>query len=53
MGDLKNKVRFSSTLPTELQQKLKDYSKKSMIPVSKIIETALNEYLTKKQSAEK
>lgn len=31
MGDFKNEVRFSSILPIELQQHLKNYSEKSMI----------------------
>ena len=53
MSDLKNKIRFSSTLPIRLQQELKDYSEKSMIPISKILEAALTEYLSIKKSAKK
>lgn len=45
---LKNKVRFSSTLPPEVDKMLKDYSKESMIPISKIIETAIVEYISKR-----
>jgi len=45
MGDLKNKVRFSSTLPIELNQRLKDCSEKTMIPISKMLEKALTDYL--------
>lgn len=42
---LKNKVRFSSTLPPEVDKLLKDYSKQTMIPISKILEVAIAEYL--------
>jgi len=45
MGDLKSKVRFSSTLPIELQKQLKEYSEKSMVPISKILEQAISNYL--------
>ena len=42
---LKNKVRFSSTLPIELNRKLKECSEETMIPVSKILEKAIANYL--------
>ena len=42
---LKNKIRFSSTLTPEVEKLLKDYSKQSMIPISKIIEAAIVEYV--------
>lgn len=42
---LKNKVRFSSTLSPETNKMLKDFSKKTMIPISKIIEAAIIEYI--------
>lgn len=42
---LKNKVRFSSTLPPEVDKMLKDYSKETMIPISKILEAAIVEYI--------
>jgi len=47
MSDLKNRVRFTSTLPIKLKLKLDKYSKQSMIPISKIIEASLNEYFNK------
>lgn len=53
MGELINKVRFSSTLPIELQKQLKEYSEISMIPVSKILEAALTKYLEIQKSTEK
>lgn len=45
---LKNKVRFSSTLPPEVDKMLKDYSKETMIPISKIVEVAIVEYISRK-----
>lgn len=46
---LKNRERIGTTLPLELSKNLKDYSNKSMIPISKIIEKAIEEYLNKKE----
>lgn len=45
---LKNRERIGTTLPTELAKELKEYSKESMVPVSKIIEKAVEEYLQKR-----
>jgi metal-responsive CopG/Arc/MetJ family transcriptional regulator len=42
---LKNRERIGTSLPIELVEKLKDYSDKTMIPISKIIEKAIEEYL--------
>lgn len=47
---LKNKVRFSSTLTPEVDKMLKEYSKESMIPISKIIEKALIEYINNQKN---
>ena len=44
---LKNKVRFSSTLDKDINEKLKAYSEMTGIPISKIIAFALQEYLDK------
>ena len=49
---LKNKVRFSSTLPPEVDKMLKDYSKESMIPISKILEIAIVEYIERNKKGE-
>ena len=46
--NLKNKVRFSSTLTPEVDKVLKDYSKETMIPISKILEAAIMEYISKR-----
>lgn len=39
--ELKNRVRFSTTLDKEVEKKLKEYSKKSMIPISKLLDIAI------------
>lgn len=43
---LKNRVRFSSTLSPEADKALKEYSKKTMIPISKILDAAILKYIT-------
>ncbi len=45
--ELKNRVRFSTTLDKEVERKLKDYSKQTMIPISKIVDSAILEYVEK------
>ncbi len=45
--ELKNRVRFSTTLDKEVERKLKDYSKQTMIPISKIVDSAILEYVGK------
>ena len=47
---LTNRERIGTSLPIELVKKLKDYSDSTMIPISKIIEKAIQDYL---KSAEK
>lgn len=42
---LKNRERFSTTLEKDVVQKLKDYSKKTMIPISKIVNQAILDYI--------
>lgn len=49
---LKNKVRFSSTLTPEADKMLKDYSKETMIPISKIIEAAIVKYIAENKKGE-
>lgn len=49
---LKNKVRFSSTLTPEVDKMLKEYSKESMIPISKIIEIAIIKYIEENKKGE-
>ena len=49
---LKNKVRFSSTLSPDVDKMLKDFSKSTMIPISKIIEAAIVKYITESKKGE-
>ena len=42
---LKNRKRISTTLPLNLLSELREYSNTSMIPITKIIELALRQYL--------
>lgn len=49
---LKNKVRFSSTLTPEVDKMLKNYSKETMIPISKIIEVAIIKYISESKKGE-
>lgn len=42
---LKNRERIGTSLPIGLVKKLKEYSEKSMIPISKIIEKAVESYI--------
>ena len=42
---LKNKIRFSSTLFPNTEKKLKEYSENTGIPISKILERAINFYI--------
>ena len=44
---LKNRERVGTSLPVDLVNKLKDHSSKTMIPMSKLIEKAIEEYLEK------
>lgn len=44
---LKNRVRFSSTLSPEVDKALKEYSQKTMIPISKILDMAISEFVNK------
>ena len=45
--ELKNRVRFSTTLDKKTEKQLKEFSKKSLIPISKIVDNAIIEYLSK------
>ena len=45
IGMLKSRERIGTSLPIELVRRMKDYSEETMIPISKIIEKAIDEYL--------
>lgn len=42
---LKNRVRISTTLKPETQKLLKDFSEETQIPITKIIEAAIINYI--------
>ena len=43
--NLKNRIRVSTTFQPEQYRRLKDFSNESGIPISKIIEKAIETYL--------
>lgn len=47
---LKNRIRFSSTLSPEVDKMLKEYSQKTMIPVSKILDMAISNFVKQSES---
>lgn len=47
MGDLKNRKQIGVTMDKKLYARLKAYSEKTMIPMSRIIEKAIVEYYDK------
>lgn len=52
-NELKNRVRFSTTLELCTNKKLKDFSQKTEIPISKIVNNAINEYIERKEAQNK
>lgn len=49
-NELKTRTRFSTTLDKDVEKRLKEYSKKTMIPVSKIVDAAIKDYIDKQVS---
>ena len=47
---LKNRIRFSTTVDKKTIEALKEYSNQTMIPISKIIDVAVQEYIKNKGS---
>lgn len=43
--ELKSRVRFSTTLDKETEKQLKAFSKSTMIPISKIVDSAIITYI--------
>ena len=43
---LVNRVRFTTSVDKELVAKLKDYSKSTLIPVSKLVDIAIEKLLS-------
>ena len=50
-NELKNRVRFSTTLEIDTDKRLKEFSQKTDIPISKITNNAINEYIDKKEKS--
>lgn len=46
-GELKNRRQICVVIDNKIYAELKEYSEKSMIPMSRIIDKALSEYLKK------
>lgn len=49
MSGLKNRTRFANALDTDIYNRLVEYSKISFIPMSRILDAALEEYLKKNE----
>lgn len=47
---LKSRIRFSTTLSFDTEKALKDYSAKSMISISRIVDAAIKEYIAKRKT---
>lgn len=48
-NELKNRVRFSTTLEIETDKRIKEFSAKTDIPISKIVNNAVNDYIDKRE----
>lgn len=44
-SDLKNRTRFTNTMDNDLFKKLQDLSKETMIPMSKLLDKAVEQLL--------
>lgn len=44
---VRRREMFTTTLSKDLKEELKEYSDRTMIPMSKLVEKAITEYLTK------
>lgn len=42
---LKNRVRFSTTIGKDTEKILREYSENTMVPISKIVDCAISEYV--------
>lgn len=45
---LKNRVRISTTLKPETNNLLKEFSRKTQVPISKIVESSILNYILEK-----
>lgn len=51
--ELKNRTPISNAIDSNIHKKLKKYSDDTGIPISKILDKALEDYLKKKTKSEK
>lgn len=51
-NELKNRVRFSTTLEIGTYKRVKEFSQKTEIPVSRIVNNAINEYIESRDKSE-
>ena len=49
-NDLKNRTPIGSAIKTELYNSLKEYSENSKIPMSKLLDEAIEEFLKNKKT---
>ena len=49
---LKNRERIGSAIDKELLNKLREYSKESKIPISKLLDEAIADFLIKRKDRE-
>ena len=47
---LRNRTRIANAVRTDLYKKLKEYSEETMIPISKLLDEAIEDLLNKKSS---
>lgn len=50
---LKNRVRFSASLDKKTVESLKEYSNQTMIPISRLVDVAVKEYMEKHRKDDK
>ncbi len=48
-GQIKNRTQVGVVMDTEIYKRLKKYSEETMIPMSRIIDKAVTEYLDKQK----
>lgn len=53
MSDLKTRIRIGNTLETNLLKELKELSKQSRIPMSRLLDEAVNDLINKHKDNKK
>ena len=49
-NELKTRVRFSTTISFEAERATKEYSKQTSVPISKIVDKAIIQYIEGKEN---